>query len=133
MSNKIGIIIASKKDIPYMKDLFSFFKKEKIGYELEVGSCHRTPKKVDAIIKKWKNKKLIVAAAGYSAQLPGYIASRADVPVIGIPLPTSDLNGLDALLSIVQMPRGFAVLGSGIGRAGAVNAGMFIKKLLNIR
>ncbi|MBA7684019.1 N5-carboxyaminoimidazole ribonucleotide mutase [subsurface metagenome] len=130
MSKKIGIILGSKKDVPYMEDLFSFLKEEGIGYDLEIGSCHRTPKKVDEIIKKWKSKNVIVAAAGYSAQLPGYIASRSDLPVIGVPLPTSDLNGLDALLSIVQMPKGFAVLGSGVGKAGALNAGIFIKKLL---
>ena len=130
MSGKIGIILGSKRDMPYMKDLLSFLEKEGMGYDLEIGSCHRSPEKVDGIIKKWKNKKVILAAAGYAAHLPGYIASRSDVPIIGVPLPTSDLRGLDSFLSIAQMPKGFAVLTSGVGKTGAVNAGLFIKRML---
>ncbi len=130
MENDIGIVLGSERDKPYMEDLFSFLEKENLGYDLEVASCHRTPEKVDEIIKKWKDKKVIIGAAGYAAHLPGYIASRMDIPVIGIPLPTSDLKGIDSLLSIIQMPKGFAVLSSGIGKAGALNAGLFIKHFL---
>lgn len=127
---EVGIILGSKKDLKYFEKLFSFFKKEKIKYELEVASCHRNREKVDEIVKKWKDKKIIIAGAGFSAQLPGYVASRGDVPVIGVPLPTSDLKGLDALLAIAQMPSGFAALSSGVGEAGAVNAALFTKRIL---
>lgn len=130
MSGKIGIILGSKRDMAYIKGLVSFLEKENMGYDIEIASCHRAPEKVDNIIKKWKNKKVIIAAAGYAAHLPGYIASRSDIPVIGIPIPTSDLKGMDSLISIAQMPEGFAVLSSGIGKAGAVNAGIFIRRLL---
>jgi 5-(carboxyamino)imidazole ribonucleotide mutase len=127
---EVGIILGSKSDLPYMEKLFTFFKTEKIGYDLEIASCHRNHSKVDKIIKRWQNKKIIIAAAGFAAHLPGYIASRSKIPVIGVPMPTSDLKGIDALLSIVQMPKGFAVLSSGIGSAGAVNAGIFVKRIL---
>ena len=129
---KVGIILGSERDLPYMEGLFEYFNSSKIGYDLEIASCHRNHRKVDAIIKKWKNKKVIIAAAGYAAHLPGYIVSHSDLPVIGIPLPTSDLGGLDSILSIAQLPKGFACMTSGIGKAGAVNTGMFVKKILNL-
>ncbi len=127
---QIGIILGSRSDEPYFKKLFEFLKREKIGYELEIASCHRNYKKVDKIIKEWSDKKVIIAGAGFAAHLPGYIASRTQVPVIGVPVPTSDLKGLDSILSICQMPRGFSVLASGVGSAGAFNAGLFVKRIL---
>ncbi|MCD6413679.1 MAG: AIR carboxylase family protein [Elusimicrobia bacterium] len=127
---KVGIILGSKSDLPYFEKLFEFFRCEKIGYDFEIASCHRSYAKVDKIVKKWFGKKVIIAAAGFAAHLPGYIASRTEIPVIGVPVPTSDLKGLDSILSICQMPKGFAVLSSGVGSPGALNAGLFVKRIL---
>jgi len=131
----VGVVIGSKTDEPYIQHALEILKEFKIDYELSIVSAHRKPEKVRqyAIEAKAKGFQIIIAAAGSAAHLPGVIASWTTLPVIGIPLPTSELKGVDSLYSIVQMPGGVPVACVGIGASGAKNAALLAAQILGIK
>ncbi len=121
----VFIVLGSESDMEYGRIAQEVLKEFGVEFELHVASAHRTPSKLEEVIKKAEEKaKVVIAMAGYAAHLPGVIASKTLLPVIGVPLDTSPLKGLDALFSIVQMPKGVPVLTVGIGRSGARNAAL---------
>jgi phosphoribosylamine--glycine ligase len=129
---QIGIIMGSDSDMPVMQSAADFLKSMGIPYELTVASAHRTPEKAVeyANTAKARGLKAIIAGAGMAAHLAGVLAAHTDLPVIGVPIDASSLNGLDALLSTVQMPPGVPVATMGIGKAGAKNGAVFAARLL---
>jgi len=128
----VGIVMGSDSDLPVMKAAADFLKSVDICYEMTVASAHRTPERAVEYAQNAKQRglKVIIAGAGMAAHLAGVLASQTDLPVIGVPLDSSTLGGLDALLSTLQMPPGIPVGTMGIGRAGAKNAGIFALKIL---
>jgi len=131
----VGIVIGSKTDEPLIQPALDMLKQFNIEYEFSILSAHRNPDKVREYASKVKERgiELIIAAAGASAHLPGVVASWTTLPVIGIPLPTSELKGVDSLYSIVQMPAGVPVACVGIGAAGAKNAALLAAQILGIK
>ncbi|MGD0855872.1 MAG: 5-(carboxyamino)imidazole ribonucleotide mutase [Dehalococcoidia bacterium] len=131
----VGILIGSKTDEQFIQPALDILKDFKVEYQLEVLSAHRKPEKVRkyAVEAKAKGFEVIIAAAGSAAHLPGVVASWTTIPVIGIPLPTSDLKGIDSLYSIVQMPGGVPVACVGIGSTGAKNAALLACQILAIK
>lgn len=127
----ILLIVGSERDLEILKRGEEILKKNKISYDIVVSSAHREPEKTRLIAKNAKRKgyKVIIAAAGLAAALPGFVASLTDLPVIGVPLAKSTLGGLDSLLAIVQMPKGVPVLSVGIDAIeNAVYAALRIMK-----
>ena len=135
MKPVVGIVMGSESDRDIMKEAEKVFTELDIGYEVIISSAHREPDKTReyAVSASSRGIKVIIAGAGYSAHLPGFIASLTKIPVIGVPLDTSPLKGLDSLLSIVQMPKGVPVGTMGIGRSGARNAALFAARILSIQ
>ena len=135
MSNnkpKVAIIMGSNSDWPIMEKAANILDDFGINYESKVVSAHRTP---DLMFEFASNAKkngfeVIIAGAGGSAHLPGMVASKTTLPVLGVPVPTKHLAGQDSLLSIVQMPKGRPVGTFAIGEAGAANAGLFAASIL---
>jgi len=135
MSNnkpKVAIIMGSNSDWPIMEKAANILDDFGINYESMVVSAHRTP---DLMFEFASNAKkngfdVIIAGAGGSAHLPGMVASKTTLPVLGVPVPTKHLAGQDSLLSIVQMPKGIPVGTFAIGEAGAANAGLFAASIL---
>ncbi len=123
----VGIIMGSKSDYEYMSAACEILKEFDIPYEVRVLSAHRTPDLTLEYAAKAAERGLevIIAGAGGAAHLPGVVAAKTLLPVIGVPIPTTELKGLDALLAIVQMPRGVPVATMAIGKAGAANAALF--------
>ena len=122
---KIAIVMGSQSDYSTMKDCVKIFKILKISFDLKIVSAHRTPKRLYEFAKKSETSySVIIAGAGGSAHLPGMIASLTTVPVIGVPVESKKLKGLDSLLSIVQMPKGIPVGTVAIGKDGAINAAL---------
>ena len=128
----VGIIMGSKSDWPTMEAAAKVLDEFGIGYEVEVVSAHRTPDKMMkyATSAKERGLHLIIAGAGGAAHLPGMVAAMTALPVLGVPVKSRALNGLDSLLSIVQMPAGIPVATFAIGEAGAKNAGLFAASIL---
>lgn len=135
MKPVVGIVLGSESDKDIMKAAEKVLSELKIAYELLVSSAHREPDKTReyAISAGKRGIKVIIAGAGYSAHLPGFIASLTPLPVIGVPLDTSPLKGLDSLLSIVQMPKGVPIGTMGIGKSGAHNAALFAARILGVK
>jgi len=131
----VGIVIGSKTDEEYIQPALAVFKEFKIDYDIDILSAHRKPDRVRqyALEAGSKGYEVIIAAAGSAAHLPGVIASWTALPVIGVPLPTSDLKGVDSLYSIVQMPGGVPVACTGIGSAGVKNAALLAVQVLGIK
>lgn len=129
---RIAIVIGSKTDEPLMQPALDILNDFKIDFELSILSAHRKPDQVRkyALEAASKGFEVVIAAAGGAAHLPGVIASWTTLPVIGVPLPTSDLKGIDSLYSIVQMPGGVPVACVGIGPAGAKNAALLAAQIL---
>lgn len=128
----IGIIMGSNGDYPVMQQAEQFLQQFSIPYEIRVVSAHRTP---DLMFEYAENArarglKAIIAGAGGAAHLPGMVAAKTTVPVLGVPVPSKYLRGEDSLLSIVQMPKGVPVATFAIGEAGAANAALFAISLL---
>lgn len=130
MTPSVSIIMGSTSDLPVMKKAADFLNNMKIPFELNALSAHRTPEKVELFAKNAESRgiKVIIAAAGMAAHLPGVIASMTKIPVIGVPIKAS-LDGMDALLAIVQMPPGIPVATVGID--GAMNAGILAAQILS--
>ena len=129
---RIAIVIGSKTDEPLMQPAIDILNDFKIDFELSILSAHRKPDQVRkyALEAASKGFEVVIAAAGGAAHLPGVVASWTTLPVIGVPLPTSDLKGIDSLYSIVQMPGGVPVACVGIGAAGAKNAALLAAQIL---
>jgi len=129
---KIAIIMDSQYDNKTMKKCEEIFKKLQIKFETRIISAHRTPDRMFTFAKTAikNNFAVIVAGAGGSAHLPGMIASMSTLPVLGVPIETKKLNGLDSLLSIVQMPKGIPVGTVAIGENGAFNAGLLAASIM---
>jgi 5-(carboxyamino)imidazole ribonucleotide mutase len=128
----VGIIMGSKSDWPAMEAAAKVLDELGIMYEAEVISAHRTPDKAMqyAASAKQRGLRVIIAGAGGAAHLAGFVAAKTTLPVLGVPMRSSALNGLDSLLSIVQMPAGIPVATFAIGEAGAKNAGLFAAAIL---
>lgn len=129
---QVGVIMGSISDWETMEEACLVLKELKIPYEKEVISAHRTPEDMFDYAKKARKRglKVIIAGAGGAAHLPGMVASQTTLPVIGVPVQSKALNGLDSLLSIVQMPGGVPTATMAIGKAGAKNAGIFAAQLI---
>ncbi len=129
---KVGIIMGSQSDWPTMKEAADILDALGVPYEARIVSAHRTPDRLWEYGKTAATRglKAIVAGAGGAAHLPGMVASKTRVPVIGVPVQTRALNGVDSLYSIVQMPKGFPVATMAIGAAGAANGGLMAAAIL---
>jgi len=127
--------MGSKSDEALMQPATDMLQQLGISHEVSILSAHRTPEKTRDYARSARTRgiEVIIAAAGGSAHLPGVIASWTTVPVIGVPLPTSDLKGIDALLSIAQMPGGVPVACVAVGSAGARNAALLAAQILGLR
>lgn len=130
----VSVVMGSKSDETTMKGCCLVLKQFNIPYEYLVISAHRTPEKMVKYAKEAKERgiKIIIAGAGGAAHLPGMIASLTTLPVIGVPIQSKALQGMDSLLSIVQMPYGVAVGTMAIGSAGAKNAGLYAVQILSL-
>ena len=130
----VAIIMGSQSDWETMKFSEEILIKLKIPFITKIISAHRTPDRMNDFAKKARENsiKVIIAGAGGAAHLPGMVASHTDLPVIGVPIQSSALNGLDSLLSIVQMPGGVPVATMSIGKAGATNAAIYAAKILSL-
>jgi 5-(carboxyamino)imidazole ribonucleotide mutase len=129
---QVGLIMGSKSDWDTMKAAAEVLDALGVAYEAKVVSAHRTPKRLYdyATSAKSRGLKVIIAGAGGAAHLPGMAASMTPLPVLGVPVKSKDLKGLDSLLSIVQMPKGVPVGTLAIGEAGAANAGIMAAQIL---
>ena len=129
---KIGIIMGSQSDWPTMKLAADILDELDVAYETKIVSAHRTPDRLWTYGKTAVERGLqvIIAGAGGAAHLPGMMASKTRVPVLGVPIQTKALSGVDSLYSIVQMPKGFPVGTMAIGAAGAANAGLMAAAIL---
>lgn len=130
---KIAVIVGSSSDIEQIQKGLDVVKDFGIGYELKVLSAHRTPEELQEYVKRSESEgvEIFIAAAGKAAALPGVVASIVTVPVIGIPIKSAFLDGLDSLLSIVQMPEGIPV--GCVGISSAVNAALYAIEILSLK
>ena len=130
----VSIIMGSQSDYATMKYAEKVLKSLKIRFEIKIISAHRTPKRLFnfALSAEKNNISVIIAGAGGSAHLPGMVAAISPIPVIGVPIESKKLKGLDSLLSIVQMPKGIPVGSVAIGKDGAINAALYAASILGI-
>jgi phosphoribosylaminoimidazole carboxylase PurE protein len=128
----VGIIMGSDSDLTNMMETAKVLKTFGVPYFMTVASAHRTPSRVEDLARRAEKEdwKLIIAGAGMAAHLAGFIAAQTIIPVIGVPMDSSSLKGIDALLSTVQMPPGIPVACMGLGSSGAKNAGIFAVHVL---
>ena len=128
----VGVVMGSKSDKPLLQDTSDVLDQMGVDHELIVASAHRAPEKVREYAQSAEERgiEVLIAAAGGSAGLPGVLASWTSLPVIGIPLPSSDLNGIDSLYSIAQMPPGIPVACVAVGSWGARNAAFLAAQIL---
>ena len=133
-SAEVGIIMGSRSDWPVMSEAAETLDKLAVRYEARIISAHRTPDRLFAYAKgaRARGLKVIIAGAGGAAHLPGMTSSMTTLPVLGVPVPSAALNGMDSLLSIVQMPAGVPVGTLAIGKAGATNAALLAAAILSI-
>jgi 5-(carboxyamino)imidazole ribonucleotide mutase len=130
----VAVIMGSRSDWPTMKKATEMLEAHGVAYTTHVVSAHRTPDRLVAFAKgaKASGLKIIIAGAGGAAHLPGMVAALTELPVLGVPVKSSTLNGVDSVLSILQMPAGVPVATFAIGDAGAANAGIFAARMLAI-
>lgn len=130
----VGIVMGSDTDFPVMSEAGAMLDKFGVPFEMEILSAHRTPVRAHeyATTAASRGLKVLIAAAGGAAHLAGVIAANTTLPVIGVPMATSTLNGMDALLATVQMPAGIPVATMAIDKAGAVNAAIFATQILGL-
>ncbi len=134
MKKKISIVMGSQSDFSTMRYATKVLKQLKIKFETQIVSAHRTPKRMFEYAKtaEKNNISIIIAGAGGSAHLPGMIAAITHIPVIGVPIESKKLKGLDSLLSIAQMPKGIPVATVAIGKDGAINSGLLAASILSM-
>ncbi len=132
--NKVSIIMGSSSDLDTVSEAVNLLKEFQVPFEAKVLSAHRTPKELVKYVESAPKRgvKVFIAAAGMSAALPGVVAAHTILPVIGIPIESGNLKGLDALLSIAQMPPGIPVGCMSIGKAGARNAAIFAITIISV-
>ena len=130
----VGIVMGSRSDWPTLKHTAAILEELKIPYETKIISAHRTPDAAFeyAISAEDRGLKVIIAGAGGAAHLAGFIAAKTALPILGVPMQSQALNGIDSLLSIVQMPAGIPVGTLAIGKAGAINAALFAAAILSL-
>jgi phosphoribosylaminoimidazole carboxylase PurE protein len=131
----VGIVMGSDSDLPIMEAAVKVLDSFSIPFEVTISSAHRTPKRTSEYSRSARSRgiEVIIAGAGWAAHLAGVIASETTLPVIGVPIDSSPLNGLDALLSTAQMPGGVPVATMTIGKAGAKNAALFAVQILSLK
>ena len=129
----VGVIMGSTSDLPTMQEAIAVLEELEVSYEAKVVSAHRTPDRMFAYADTARERGLqvIIAGAGGAAHLPGMVAAKTSLPVIGVPVQSKALDGMDSLLSIVQMPGGYPVATVAIGEAGAKNAGLLAVSILS--
>ncbi|HKW06436.1 MAG TPA: 5-(carboxyamino)imidazole ribonucleotide mutase [Candidatus Dormibacteraeota bacterium] len=134
MQPVVGIILGSKSDLPLMESCVKVLEDFGLAHEVKVCSAHRNPRGVMewASSARERGLKVVIAAAGGAAHLPGVVAAWTDLPVIGVPVPTQHLGGVDSLYSIVQMPAGVPVATVAIGEAGAKNAAWLAARIIGL-
>lgn len=134
MNPEVAVIMGSTSDWETMKHACESLDEVSVAYEKRVVSAHRTPDLMFDFAEKARGRgiKVIIAGAGGAAHLPGMVAAKTTLPVIGVPVQSKALNGLDSLLSIVQMPGGVPVATTAIGKAGATNAGLLAAQMLSM-
>ncbi|MBP1930067.1 5-(carboxyamino)imidazole ribonucleotide mutase [Ammoniphilus resinae] len=132
---KVGVIMGSTSDWETMKEACAILEELTIPYEKKVVSAHRTPDYMFQYAEQAPERgiEVIIAGAGGAAHLPGMVAAKTILPVIGVPIQSAALKGMDSLLSIVQMPGGVPVATVAIGRAGAINAGLLAAQILGLK
>lgn len=132
---KVAIFIGSDSDYDVVKDALAILKEFKVTFALEVTSAHRSPARTFKLIKTFEEKgvEVFIAVAGKAAHLAGIVAAHTVKPVIGVPVESSSFDGLDALLSTVQMPKGVPVATMGLGKSGASNAALLAIQILSIK
>ncbi len=130
----VGIIMGSNSDIPVMEEALGILEKFEVSYEIKILSAHRTPDEAAAYTKGLAERgiKVLIAGAGWAAHLAGVAAAHTTVPVIGVPIDSSPLNGMDSLLATVQMPPGIPVATMAIGKGGAYNAAVLAVQILSL-
>ncbi|EFO9189720.1 5-(carboxyamino)imidazole ribonucleotide mutase [Campylobacter lari] len=130
----VSILMGSKSDYDVVKEALGILEKFDVKYEVLITSAHRSPQRTQEYIKNAEKKgaKVFIAAAGMAAHLAGVVAAHTTKPVLGIPMPGSNLAGMDSLFSTVQMPSGIPVATSAIGKAGAINAAYLAVQILAI-
>jgi 5-(carboxyamino)imidazole ribonucleotide mutase len=130
----VGILMGSASDAETMAESEKILRENKVPYEINVLSAHRNPDGVRKYARSAKKRgiKVLICGAGMAAALAGVVSSHTDLPVIGVPIETKSLKGIDSLLSTVQMPGGVPVACMAIGKAGAKNAGIFAVRILNV-
>ncbi|WP_214704270.1 MULTISPECIES: 5-(carboxyamino)imidazole ribonucleotide mutase [unclassified Exiguobacterium] len=135
MNEVVGVIMGSSSDWETMKHTCDMLDELQIPYEKQVVSAHRTPDLMFQYAEEARGRgiQVIIAGAGGAAHLPGMVAAKTTLPVIGVPVQSKALNGMDSLLSIVQMPAGVPVATVAIGKAGATNAGLLAAQILSIQ
>lgn len=131
---RVGVIMGSDSDLPVMEQTLKILKKFDISYEVTVASAHRTPARAEAFAKTAREKGMgvIIAGAGHAAHLAGVLAAHTTLPVVGVPIDSSALKGMDSLLATVQMPPGVPVGTMALGKSGAMNAGIFAAQILAV-
>lgn len=131
----VAIFIGSESDHDIVKEALDLFEKFGVSYELEVTSAHRSPDRTRRLIETSEERgaRVFIAVAGRAAHLAGFVAAHTSAPVIGVPVESPGLGGLDALLSTVQMPKGVPVATMGLGKAGAVNAAILAAQILSLK
>ena len=134
MNAVVGVILGSKSDLPLMESCVKVLEELGLTHELKVCSAHRNPRGVMewATSARERGIKVVIAAAGGAAHLPGVVAAWTDLPVIGVPVPTQHLGGVDSLYSIVQMPAGIPVATVAIGEGGAKNAAWLAARIIGL-
>jgi 5-(carboxyamino)imidazole ribonucleotide mutase len=130
----VGIIMGSDTDLPVMKEAAATLKKFEVPFEIDITSAHRSPGRTGEYARTAVERglKVIIVGAGGAAHLAGVIAAETTLPVIGVPMPTTTLAGLDSLLSTVQMPGGVPVACTAIGKAGAINAAILAVQIIAV-
>ncbi len=132
LKNRVVVAMGSKSDLPVMKEAVTLLESWGVKVDTQIISAHRTPRLLETSVQKWesKNVKVIIAGAGGAAHLPGMLASFSHLPIIGVPISTKSMNGLDSLLSISQMPKGIPVATVAVN--GGFNAGLLALQILGI-
>src|SRR5215472_9633089 len=130
----VSIVMGSDSDLEIMNETAKALEQFGIPYEIDVTSAHRSPARTSDFARKAAGRgiKAIIAGAGGAAHLAGVIAAETTIPVIGVPIPSTSLNGMDSLLSVVQMPAGIPVATVAIGKAGATNAGILAAQIIGL-
>ncbi|HEY7493134.1 MAG TPA: 5-(carboxyamino)imidazole ribonucleotide mutase [Candidatus Tectomicrobia bacterium] len=128
----VSIVMGSASDWPVMQAAAELLERFQVAYEVTISSAHRAPQRTASLARQAAARgiKVIIAGAGWAAALPGVLAAETTLPVIGVPIDSSSLHGLDALLATVQMPRGVPVATVAIGKAGAANAGILATQIV---